>query len=349
MVEGSDMTLSVDVLRDHQLVVDAEPSKRRHVLQSGDALRLLERMLEIRVVEERVQQLFFQGMIAGTTHTCQGQEAVCVGVASVVPVSDVVLCTYRGHGWAMAMGMSAETVVSEIMGRRAGCVGGLGGSMHLNDRALGFWPTNAIVGAQLPIATGVGLESQVRGSGRVAIAVFGDGAANIGAFHEALNLAALWKLPVVFLCENNLYGEYSRMDLTTSVVDVAQRASAYDMPGVVLDGQDVFEVRRVVADAVDRARSGGGPTLLEAKTYRFVGHSRADAAKYRPEGELERWLERDPVKLLAQSIVPGTDELIAEIRARCEAAVAPVVERVLTAPIPDERDLFTHIYAAQEE
>lgn len=332
------------------LATDAAPAERRALLRGGDPLRLLERMIEIRVVEERVQQLFFQGLIPGTTHTCQGQEAVCVAVASALATTDRVLCTYRGHGWALALGMRPDTVVGEIMGRQLGCVRGLGGSMHLNDRSVGFWPTNAIVGAHLPIAAGAALASQVQGDGHVAVAVFGDGGANIGAFHEALNLAALWKLPVVFLCENNLYGEYSRMDLTTSVPDVAQRAAAYGIPGVIVDGQVVAEVQRVVGEAVARARAGEGPTLIEAKTYRFVGHSRADPAKYRPAGELNRWLARDPVNLLARAIQPSAPEdLVADLRERCEAAVGEVAERVLAAPPPDVSDLGRHVYAGSAD
>jgi acetoin:2,6-dichlorophenolindophenol oxidoreductase subunit alpha len=339
------MDVTVNIERDAASTVRASPTDRRAFIQSGDTLRLLERMLEIRAMEERIQQLFYQGLIPGTTHTCQGQEAVCIGVASVLPTTDVVLCTYRGHGWALAMGMRAETVVAEIMGRVPGCVRGLGGSMHLNDRSVGFWPTNAIVGAQLPIATGAALASQVQGGGRVIVAVFGDGAANIGAFHEALNLAALWKLPVVFLCENNLYGEYTRVNLATSVADIAQRGAAYNIPGVVLDGQDIAEVQRVISAAVERARRGDGPTLVEAKTYRFVGHSRADAAKYRPAGELEHWLERDPVKIIARSIKPSrTDEMLDELRSAYDTAVGQVVEQVLTAPAPEFSDLFRNVY-----
>jgi len=303
-------------------------------------------MMEIRVLEEQVQKLFLKGLIPGTTHTCQGQEAVCVAVASVAGVNDPVLCTYRGHGWALALGAPAASVLGEIMGKSVGCTGGLGGSMHLSDRSVGLWPTIAIVGAQLPIAVGAALASQTRSDGTVAIAVFGDGAANIGAFHEALNLASLWSLPVVFLCENNFYGEYSRIDRTTSVADIASRAAAYNMPGIVVDGQVLADVRQAVQAAIDRARTGGGPTLIEAKTYRFVGHSRADPAKYRPAGELEGWLARDPIRLLAAAIHPeAPDELMATLRNRWEATMAEVVDSVLASPEPVEQDMFRHVYA----
>ena len=321
-------------------------TQRRALLQSGNLASALDRMVEIRVFEEQVQRLFLKGLIPGTTHTCQGQEAVCVGVASVVRTGDPVLCTYRGHGWALALGLPPVSALGEIMGKTVGCTGGLGGSMHLSDRSVGFWPTIAIIGAQLPIAAGAAIASQIRGDGAVTVAVFGDGAVNIGAFHEALNFAAVSSLPVVFICENNLYGEYSRIDRTTAVSDIASRAAAYNIPGVIVDGQVVGDVRRVAQAAIDRARAGGGPTLIEAKTYRYVGHSRADPAKYRLAGELETWQARDPLKLLAAAIQPeAADQLIASLRDRWETVMAGVVDTVVAAPEPDERDMFRHVYA----
>jgi acetoin:2,6-dichlorophenolindophenol oxidoreductase subunit alpha len=325
---------------------DPTPLERRAALQDGDLRAALDRMIEIRVLEEHVQQLFREGLIPGTTHTCQGQEAVCVAVAGATRTTDRVLCTYRGHGWALALGMPAVAVLGEIMGRRPGCTGGLGGSMHLSDRALGLWPTVAIVGAQLPIAAGAALASQARGDGAVTVAVFGDGAANIGAFHEALNLAGVWKLPVVFVCENNLYAEYSRIDGTTAAPEIASRAAAYAMPGVAVDGQALGAMRAAMREAVERARAGRGPTLVEAKTYRFVGHSRSDPAKYRLPGELEAWKERDPVRLVAAELQPhDPDALVADVRARWETAMASVVQAVKAAPEPVEEDMFRHVYA----
>jgi pyruvate dehydrogenase E1 component alpha subunit len=326
-------------------LIDDAP-RRRALLHSDDPLAALDRMVEIRVFEEHVQRLFMKGLIPGTTHTCQGQEAVCVGVAGVLRTGDPVLCTYRGHGWALAMGMAPVPVLGEIVGRSVGCTGGLGGSMHLSDRTVGLWPTIAIIGAQLTIAVGAAIASQTRGDGAVTVAVFGDGAANIGAFHEALNLAAVASLPVVFICENNLYGEYSRIDRTTAVADIASRAAAYDMPGVIVDGQVLGEVRRVVRTAIERARAGDGPTLIEAKTYRYVGHSRADPAKYRLAGELETWQARDPLALLAATIAPeAPDQLVAALRERWDAVMAEVVDTVLAAPEPEEADMFRHVYA----
>lgn len=332
------------------VTADATPVERRAALQKGDLHAALDRMIEIRVLEEHVQQLFLEGLIPGTTHTCQGQEAVCVAVAGATRTTDRVLCTYRGHGWALALGMPAVAVLGEIMGRSPGCTGGLGGSMHLSDRALGLWPTVAIVGAQLPIAAGAALASQTRGDDAVTVAVFGDGAVNIGAFHEALNLAGLWKLPVVFVCENNLYAEYSRIDGTTAVPEIASRGAAYAMPGVAVDGQTLGAMRAAMRDAVDRARAGRGPTLIETKTYRFVGHSRSDPAKYRLPGELEAWKGRDPVRLVAAELHPhDPDTLIAELRARWETTMASVVAGVKAAPEPAEQDMFRHVYAGGEE
>ena len=203
---------------------------------------------------------------------------------------DYVACTYRGHGHALALGLSPEAVIGEICGRTIGCAGGLGGSMHLVEPSVGLLPTAAIVGAGLPIACGVALAAKLHKSGRVAVSVFGDGTANIGAFHEALNFAAIRKLAVVFVCENNLYGEYTRIDLTTPIENIADRASGYAMPGAAVDGQDVDAVAAAMDGAVARARAGLGPTLLEMKTYRFSGHSRSDPATYRPAGELDAWL-----------------------------------------------------------
>lgn len=323
-----------------------ESLERRARLLNGDPSHALDRMIEIRVLEEHTQRLFLQGLVRGSTHTCQGQEAVCVGVASVAAPTDRVLCTYRGHGWALALGLTPAAVLGEIMGRRTGCAGGLGGSMHMVDRSVGLWPTAAIIGAHLPIAVGAALASQMLADGAVTVAVFGDGAVNIGAFHEALNMASLWSLPVVFLCENNLYGEYSRVDQTTAADDIASRAAAYKMPGVIVDGQDYNAVREATRAALDCARSGRGPTLVEARTYRFVGHSRADPAKYRPAGELDAWLQRDPVRLLAEKIKPADpDGLVATLRTKWEAAMTAVVEAVRESPEPVERDMFAHVYA----
>lgn len=320
---------------------------RRLRLQSGRAGRY-EAMCEIRAFEDRVKAMFFEGSVHGTTHTCQGQEAVSVGIAAAARPTDTVTCTYRGHGHALALGVPPVTVLGEIMGRRAGSVGGVGGSMHLCDTSVGLLPTFAIVGAGIPVAAGAALTAQVKGTDDAAIAIFGDGASNIGAFHEGLNLAAIWKLPAVFVCENNQYGEYTAIHLTTPIENIADRAVSYGIPGHVVDGQDVDVVAAAVGEALARARAGHGPTLLEMKTYRYSGHSRADTAPYRPEGELDRWYERDPINTYRSRLVEEgviTAQEAEEIQAR---AAQRVVDAEATAAAGDPAtvgDMFRHIYA----
>jgi pyruvate dehydrogenase E1 component alpha subunit len=319
---------------------------RRATLRERTAL--LERMTEIRIFEDRVKDLFFEGIVHGTTHTCQGQEAIAVGMAAVTQPTDHVTCTYRGHGVALAAGLTPETVLAEIMGRTGGPLGGVGGSMHLSDPDVGLLPTFAIVGAGIPVAAGAGLTAQVLGTDAVALSVFGDGATNIGAFHEGLNLASIWQLPVVFICENNIYGEYSRIDRTTPITDLAERASSYAMPSQIVDGQDIDMVMGAIRGAVDHARSGGGPTLLEMKTYRYAGHSRADLATYRPEGELEQWKLRDPLTIFRRRLAEeGTlDEQGAEeMRARVAADIDDVIERVKASPEPGLDAMFRNVLA----
>ncbi|MDH3753233.1 MAG: thiamine pyrophosphate-dependent dehydrogenase E1 component subunit alpha [Acidimicrobiia bacterium] len=306
----------------------SEAIARREQVRT-DRVARYERMVEIRALEDRVQELFAEGLVHGTTHTAQGQEAVAVGVAAAARATDSVTCTYRGHGVALALGLTPLDVIGEIMGRTVGSIGGVGGSMHLCEPAVGLLPTFAIVGAGIPVAAGAALTAQVRGTDTAAVAVFGDGSSNIGAFHEGLNLAAIWSLPVVFVCENNQYGEYSRINLTTPITDLADRATSYGMPSQIVDGQDPDAVHAATEKALDHARAGSGPTLLEMKTYRYAGHSRADTAPYRPEGEFEDWYDnRDPINgFRARLEAEGTltpeqvDAIGHEVAARIEAAV----------------------------
>ncbi|MEP6984411.1 MAG: thiamine pyrophosphate-dependent dehydrogenase E1 component subunit alpha, partial [Chloroflexota bacterium] len=245
-------------------------------LPSATRFHMLQRMLEIRYCEERIQELFLENVIRGTTHLCIGQEGVSVGMANVVDAKrgDTVTCTYRGHGHALALGLPLRSMMAEMMGKEAGCCKGKGGSMHLTDMSIGLIGTFAIVGAGLPITNGAALTAQIKGTGAVSISIFGDGTVNIGAWHEAVNLAAVWKLPSVFLCENNMYGEYSTYASTAPVPNVVDRAAAYGIPAVIVDGQDAEAVTETVKQAVEYARAGHGPTLIEAKTYRYKGHSR---------------------------------------------------------------------------
>jgi TPP-dependent pyruvate/acetoin dehydrogenase alpha subunit len=300
-------------------------------------------MLRVREFEDKVHEAFQKGLVFGTTHLCQGQEAVSVGAIAALRQDDALTYTYRGHGQAIARGMNAESAFAEIFGRESGCSRGLGGSMHLADLSLGLLGSFAIVGAGLPVAVGAAISAQLNKRGQVAMTFFGDGSTNIGAFHESMNMAAVWKLPLVFICENNLYGEYSPILTTTPFEDIARRAAAYAMPSDIVDGNDVVAVYRSVAQAVARARIGDGPTLVECKTYRYRGHSRSDPAKYRPEGELEAWLKKDPIErcasLLHERSATASDfesvrtTVVEEMRAafeRAEAALWPSV-RALTA------------------
>jgi pyruvate dehydrogenase E1 component alpha subunit len=341
--------MSTSGIESGQAISHSSTIARRQAVTS-DKAACLGRMIEIRLIEDRVIELFGEGLIPGTTHTSQGQEAVALGIAGATRPDDTVVCTYRGHGIALALGMLPEAVLGEILGRQIGCMGGLGGSMHLSDPSVGLLPTMAIVGASVPVAAGAALTAQVLGTDRVAVSVFGDGATNIGGFHEGLNLASIWRLPVVFVCENNLYGEYSRINRTTPVADLALRAAGYAIPSETVDGQDVDAVRDAVERAAARARKGDGPSFLEAKTYRYSGHSRSDKATYRPEGELEAWLERDPIRLYGDKLVAagtldedGIERIWAEQRAALEATLA----RVLESPRPTTAHMFTRVAASE--
>ncbi len=323
------------------------PQDRRASIKN-DQVEQLKRMVEIREFEEICFNLFAEGLIRGTTHLCNGQEAIAVGIACSLEVKDYVMCTYRGHGHALALGMTPETVLSEIMGKSGGSMNGLGGSMHLSDLSIGLLPTSAIVGAGIPIATGVAKSAQYKKTGAVAVSIFGDGATNIGAFHEGLNIAKVLNLPVIFICENNLYGEYSPLANTTSVEDLATRAKSYDMRNYIVDGQEIEEVIEKVGEAVNFARNNEGPTFIEMKTYRYSGHSRSDPASYRPDGELEAWMERDPIKLLNNALVSkkvmeagDLDKIIKETNATLEK----IKEKVSKSSEPTEDYLFKNIYS----
>ena len=329
------------------LLGEPNPLERRDVIKF-DRLARLGRMIEIRRVEEAIQQLFAEGAVRGTTHTAQGQEAVSVALAAATEPSDSVTCTYRGHGVALALGMKPETLLAEVLGRSTGAIGGVGGSMHLCDRSIGLMPTFAIVGAGIPVAVGAGLSSKILGSNAIAVAVFGDGATNIGAFHESMNLARVWELPVLFLCENNLYGEYSRIDRTTPFEDLHRRGGSYDMDSRSLDGQEVESLTVELQHEVDQIRAKSMPRFVEVKTYRFAGHSRSDPATYRPEGELDKWLKRDPIALASAAVI--ADGLLDE--GAVEALDKQVSERVTEAvgvavasPEPALKSMFENVKA----
>lgn len=325
----------------------ASEQQNRRVALSSRVARL-ERMLEIRRFEDRTKELFAEGLIHGTTHTCQGQEAVAVGIASVLRTSDQVTCTYRGHGHALSLGLTPEEVLGEIAGRTVGCLGGRGGSMHLSSKTMGLLPTFAIVGAGIPVAVGAAYAAEVLGRDDIAAAIFGDGTTNIGAFHEGLNLAAVWKLPVLFVIENNVYGEYSRFNLTTPIADLATRGTSYAMDSRIVDGQDVDTMVATVTDAVATVRSTRCPVLLEAKTYRYAGHSRADAAPYRVPGEFEEWYQRDPINTFEARLIEEGAISSAEaeaLRTAVDERLETVIADVLAAPLPGPEAMFENIYA----
>jgi TPP-dependent pyruvate/acetoin dehydrogenase alpha subunit len=334
----------VDYGRSHKV----STSLQRRLELKDNELAWYERMLEIREFEKRTNELFAAGTIRGTTHLCVGQEALAVGLATVLNPEDVIAATYRSHGIALAMGLSSHSTMAEIMGKSTGCAGGLGGSMHMCDSSIGLLPTSAIIGGGMPIATGAALAFQIQKKSNVSVAFFGDAATNIGAFHESMNLAAIWKLPVIFVIDNNVYGEYTRINLSTPIEDLHLRADSYAMPHMKIDGMDIFEVRKGVQIAIDRARSGAGPTLVEAKTYRFSGHSRADQSLYRPEGELEHWLQRDPILVTENHFKSRgilNDELIAEKKALMVEIVEKAIQQATSDPEPVLQDMFSNIYA----
>jgi len=316
-----------------------------------DALIALYRtVVRIREFEEQVHRSFLSGLVHGTTHLCQGQEAVAAGAVAALRDDDYVTYTYRGHGACIARGMPPEKAFAELFGRATGVSGGLGGSMHMTDLARGLIGSFGIVGAGLPCAVGAGLSARLDGKGQVSLTFFGDGATNIGAFHEAMNLAAVWSLPVVFVCENNLYGEYTPIRATTPFEDLARRAAGYDMPAMIVDGNDVLAVYDAVSDAADRGRSGDGPTFVECKTYRQRGHSRTDPGTYRPKEEVAAWLARDPVQL-ARAMVASrgalsdaeADDLCAQVHREIATAAAAAKD----APWPEESSALRATYSAE--
>ncbi len=316
-------------------------------LSTSDRQSALQKMVEIRSAEEHIQELFLANLVRGTTHLAIGQEACAVGVIYALRPGDSVTCTYRGHHHALAMGMSLRALMAEMMGKASGACKGKGGSMHMTDATLGLLGANAIVGAQLPIALGAALTAQVKNTGAVSVTFFGEGAANIGVFHETLNMASIWKLPVVFVCENNLYGEYSVWHKTTPIQDIAQRAASYAMPGAIVDGQDVEGVAAAAAAAVAHARAGDGPTLLELKTYRYRGHSRTDTGPYRPAGELEQWQQRDPLIILKERMMADgqlDEPEYAEMLQAAEQNVVTAIEWAKAEPFPPLDSLYQDVF-----
>src|SRR5947209_5305374 len=311
-------------------------------------LRMYRMQVNIRQAEQRAYDLFLQNLVKGTSHLSLGQEAVAAGFAAAMQPRDLSFCTYRGHAHTLARGVPIEKVLGELMQRDNGLMRGKGGSMHLTSVEHGVMGSYAIVGAHLPIACGAALRAQYKGDGDVAVCFFGDGTANIGAFHEALNFAAVWKLPVIFVCENNLYMEYTPIGEVAAVEHpAADRASAYGLERIIVDGNDADAVYRAAISAYAKARAGDGPSLIECMTYRHSGHSRADPAKYRPQGELENWKERDPLTIYRARLKQFgvADDTIAGIDADVKRSVDEATESLKAAPPPSLDLLTADVYA----
>jgi acetoin:2,6-dichlorophenolindophenol oxidoreductase subunit alpha len=312
------------------------------------ALRLHEQMVFIRLFETKVDVLYRQGRVRGPAHLGLGQEAVAVGTASVLRPDDQSIGTYRGHAHALARGAPPDAVLRELLGRAGGICQGKGGSMHITDVEHGYYGSYAIIGAHLPIATGMAWASQIQGLDRVTVCFFGDGTTNIGAFHEAVNLAAVWKLPIVFVCENNHYMEYTAIaDVIPVKRPAADRAAAYGLAPIVVDGNDVHAVRAALEVAVQRARSGDGPSLVEADTYRLCGHSAADPATYRTAEEVAQWRARDPLlrhaAVLTEAGMSAAD--VEAITARVRAEVDQLAVDALAAPAPEPGTAWTDMWS----
>lgn len=310
-------------------------------------LKMYQLMITIRRFEDRLYQLFLQGLVPGTLHQYQGQEAVAVGVCTALEPDDIIFSTHRPVGHGIAKGMTIKSIAAEIMGKADGCAGGKGGQMHLTDVSVGMMPSNAIVGANIPIATGAALGFKLRGEERVSVSFFGDGAANIGAFHEGINLAAVKNAPVIFVCENNQYAASTHISLAMKIENIADRAASYGIPGQIVDGMDVIAVREITQQAIERARKGDGPTLIEAKTYRYMGHSRGDPGQYRSEDEISNWRSLDPVpKFRAYLLDQGINgQMLASVEESVDDAISEALDYALAAPDPHPSELYSHVYA----
>jgi len=315
--------------------------------QAEFLISLYRQMLRIRQFEERVKYLFLEGIMPGTIHQYQGQEAIAVGVCAALNPNDVITSTHRPHGHALAKGVTVESLMHELFGKSTGCCRGKGGSMHVGDMEKGMVPAIAIVGGGVPIATGMALGFKMRGGKRVAVSFMGDGAVNGGAFHEAVNMGAIWSLPVVYVIENNLYAASTPVSQSTRLEHLSQRATGYGIPGVTIDGNDVLEVYETARGAVARAREGGGPTLMEAETYRITGHSRRDPCNYQPEEEREEALKKEPIKRFAQQLYEegvvdrGT---LHSIQAEVDDEIERGVETAMAAPDPEPEDALRDLF-----
>ena len=317
-------------------------------LGTDKLLSLYRQMALIRRFEDQVYFLYLQGEIPGTVHQYQGQEAVAVGICDHLAPSDWITSTHRPHGHALAKGVSPHKALAELYGKATGCCGGKGGSMHLGDPSVGMLPAIAIVGGGNSVVAGIGLACKLRQTGQIAVCFFGEGATNEGAFHESLNFAAVQHLPIVFVCENNLYGASTAYSKVSLVENVADRAAAYGVRGEVVDGMDVLAVHNSGGEAIAAVRQGEGPILLECKTYRFVGHSRSDARGYRTKEEESSWKERDPILRLRQTLIAEggiAESVFADIDADVKAEIDAATEFARTSPDVTPEQALEGVYA----
>jgi pyruvate dehydrogenase E1 component alpha subunit len=311
-------------------------------------LNAYRKMLELRLFELKVQELYRNARLPGFVHLYVGEEAVAVGVCMNLIDKDLVFSTHRGHGHALAKGVPADVVLAELWGKVTGSSGGRGGSMHMYAPEWGFMGTNGIVGAPIPLATGGALSAKLRQNGQVVVSFFGEGAVNSGSFHEAVNMGTVWDLPVVYVCENNLYATEMAFSRATKNTSVARRAESYGLPGVEVDGQDVLAVHRVAKTAIDRARAGGGPTLIECKTYRYVGHHEGDpGTDYRTREEVQHWKEQDPLKRARKSLIESAVADEGELQAvdqEVERLIDQAVEFAEKSPEPSPDSIDEHVF-----
>jgi pyruvate dehydrogenase E1 component alpha subunit len=321
-------------------------------LSREQLIELYRQMLLIRRFEEKSAEAYVAGKIGGFCHLYIGQEAVGVGAISAIRKDDYVLASYREHGLALAKGMTPRSIMAELFGKATGCSKGKGGSMHMFDKELGFLGGHAIVGGQIPLATGTAFATKYQGTDQVTLCFFGEAAVNQGAFHESLNMAQLWKLPCIYICENNQYGMGTSLARAMSLRDISKKACAYDLASEFVDGMDVLAVREATQRAVERARKDYLPTLLEIRTYRFMGHSMSDPGNYRTRAEIEKYQERDPIKIFSATLLEQkiTDEkTLEEIDHKVREEVEDSLRFADESPLPDPSELYTDVYASPIE
>ena len=320
-------------------------------LEKQEHLDMYHQMVLIRLVEEESAQLYQQGKIGGFLHLYIGQEAVSTGIISARKPQDRVITAYRDHGVAINTGISAKEVMAELLGKATGVSKGKGGSMHMADVKKNFWGGHAVVGAHMPIATGLALGDQYQGHDAITICMFGDGATNIGYFHEALNLSKVWNLPILWVCENNMYGMGTSVERASAVTEIRQKAEGYEMPNSRVDGMDIMAVRAAAEEVIAQVRNGGGPYFLEAVTYRYRGHSMGDPERYRKSDEVKKWQENDPIGIYRRFLIDqdiASEEELNDLDKRIESEVQEAIQFAENSPEPPPEALFEHVYADEE-